>query len=220
MAYVAISNDLKRDVRDCINNLHRAELGSMSGFDKFPGEITADPEALQLIKATIWGDMLDLEGRLAKYNFKTRVDLQVHYTDEDGSVHTREVQIDNVELPCFARSDKNFHNYYMDVSVNASQHPVFERIAEVDRSHRECNTRWATVISQVTTFVSKCKSLNEAIKLWPDVQRYTPKEYLDRVAKKVDKSSNKSEAADALAAIDVDMVNTSLVLARMSGAQV
>lgn len=220
MAYVAISNDLKRDVRDCINNLHRAELGSMQGFDKFPGEITADTDAMQLIKDALWGDMIDLEGRLAKYNFKSRVDLSVVYTDEDGSTHRREVQIENFDMPCFIRSHKNFHNYYMDVAVNASQHPIFERIAEVHRSHRECNTRWSAVINQVTTFVSKCKSLNEAIKLWPDVQRYVPKEYLDRVAKKVEKSANKSEAANALAAIDVDMVNTSLVLARMSGAQV
>jgi len=69
--------------------------------------------------------------------------------------------------------------------------------------------------------VSKCKSLNEAIKLWPDVQRYVPKQFLDRVAKKAEKSAGAaSQGAEALKGIDVDMVNTSVVLARMAGATV
>jgi DNA polymerase elongation subunit (family B) len=106
----------------------------------------------------------------------------------------------------------------LDLKIDTGLHPLLIEARDLAVLRRECSKRWTKVQDQVLKFLGSCKSLNEAIKLWPDVRRYIPKDYLKRVDTKVEKTKTKSSGADALAGMDMDMVNTSLVLARMAGA--
>jgi hypothetical protein len=47
---------------------------------------------------------------------------------------------------------------------------------------------------------------------------YVPKDYLDRVAEKVEAKPKESRAADALKNLDTNLAVSSAVIARMSGA--
>jgi hypothetical protein len=62
-----------------------------------------------------------------------------------------------------------------------------------------------------------CKSLNEALKLWPDVRIYIPKEFLERVERKVERTTN-SGGAEAIKKVDTDAAVSAAAIARMMGA--
>lgn len=226
MAYVAVSNELHRDIVNRIRGMCGAETQTLPNYEEVNKTIAASQEISELVRTKLWGDLRDLESRLLKHNKVTRVDLQVVYDmthpREPNITVTRkvEVQLPGFAVPCFV-IPQGYGNAYLELKVKPDDHPLFQQMVDIALIRAECSDRWSKVEEQVTGFVSKCKSLNEAIKLWPDVQRYVPKQFLDRVAKKAEKSASAaSQGAEALKGIDVDMVNTSVVLARMAGATV
>lgn len=74
----------------------------------------------------------------------------------------------------------------------------------------EINMRWQRISEQVTSFIRSSKSLNEAVKLWPDVRLYIPPQYLTRLDTKVAKSTT-SRAAEVLKQIDTDSATAAVV---------
>jgi len=96
----------------------------------------------------------------------------------------------------------------------------FQTCYEYAQRVKEINTRWKKVIDQVSEFMQSCKSLNEALKLWPDLRVYIPKTHLERIEKKSERKASESTAAEVLSRIDTDQIQASAVIARMSGAAV
>jgi hypothetical protein len=68
----------------------------------------------------------------------------------------------------------------------------------------------------VLSFLQHCKSLNEALKLWPDIRIYIPQRYLDK-AETVTKKAKAAEstALEHLKSIDTDNAVASAVMLRM-----
>lgn len=103
--------------------------------------------------------------------------------------------------------------------------PDVPELAEL-RNHyvqvAEIELRWNKVDRQVTKFLGECKSLNEALKLWPQLVSYIPKEYVDKVMEKREQTKTESRAAAMLAAgeVDTDGVTAAAVIARMVGAKI
>ncbi len=219
MSYVSISRDLTHEVGAFIRNLAQLELNSMSSFDRIREDAMKDDAFQHMLDAALWGDLLDLKPRLEKFSFPARVDLQLACSRpvDDGTfdTFTTELQIERFPVPITCKTS----GYgYLDLKIDTGLHPLLIEARDLAVLRRECSKRWEKVQAQVLKFLGSCKSLNEAIKLWPDVRRYIPKDYLKRVDTKVEKTKTKSSGADALAGMDMDMVNTSLVLARMAGA--
>lgn len=219
MSYVSISRDLTSEVGTFIRNLANTELNSMSNFDRIVEDAKTDDAFKQMLDNILWGEYLDLQPRLEKFSTKCRLDIAIACTrtiaDGTFDTFTQELRIDNVSVPLTRKS--NTYGY-LDVAIDPNTHPLLLEARDLALLRRECSKRWEKVQDQVTKFLGSCKSLNEAIKLWPDVRRYVPSDYLKRVDTKVEKTKTKSSGADALAGMDMDMVNTSLVLARMAGA--
>jgi len=220
MSYVSISRDLTLEVSNFITGLANTELNSMSNFDRIVEDINKDESFKQMLDNIMWGEYIDLQPRLETFSLKGRIDLQIACTrtiaDGTFDTFTTELRVNNVSVPVTSKA--KFGYGYMELPIDAEMHPLLLEARELALLRRECSKRWEKVKEQVTKFLGSCKSLNEAIKLWPDVRRYVPTEYLKRVDTKVEKAKTKSSGADALAGMDMDMVNTSLVLARMAGA--
>jgi hypothetical protein len=80
--------------------------------------------------------------------------------------------------------------------------------------------RWDKVDKEILGFLGKCKSVNEALKLWPQIEMYIPTEFINRVNEKHEKSSKgPSAAAAALKDMDTDHLTTAAVISRMTGGQ-
>jgi len=112
-----------------------------------------------------------------------------------------------------------------DVMKHAEKPELVQAWMDVYHAQVECRDRWLKVEKQLLDFLDTCKSLNEALKTLPDIARYVDKHYLDRVEekrtatvskRKVDEEARKAEVLAALAAVEVDVVRTSEVLARMA----
>ena len=219
MSYVSISRDLTQEVGTFIRNLANHELNSMDSLDRIREDAMKDESFRQMLDDVLWGEYIDIKPRLEKFSTKARLDLSLACTRTVGDgtfdTFTTELRIDNVPVPL---TRKNNSYGYLDLAIDTGLHPLLIEARDLAVLRRECSKRWEKVQDQVLKFLGSCKSLNEAIKLWPDVRRYIPTDYLKRVDTKVEKTKTKSAGADALAGVDMDMVNTSLVLARMAGA--
>ena len=107
------------------------------------------------------------------------------------------------------------------VHLTAEAHPLIKEYIDALIIKNEAVARWDGVKLQITSFLESCKTVNKALKLWPDVQRYIPKEYITRVNAVTEKAaSSHNTALDALKNINMDAVTTSTVLARMAGATI
>lgn len=212
MAYVSISQELINEVSNKLGRMRSAELSAMPDTDKFGIELLAAPGGKDYVDSLVWGPLLDIKSRLDAENLTTN--LTVHFQLGKGSVN----------LPSYLIPRRSTNSYYMDVKASMETAPeelraLLRRFEETFTQREECAQRWKTVEKQVKDFLNKCKSLNEALKLWPDVRRYVDTRFLERVEKKVERSASAgSDAAEALKAIDMDTVQASTVLARMAGA--
>lgn len=224
MAYVSISSDLVSTIRSSITTLRETELNSLAPLDKFDEAVKSDQSLKDMIVERQWGDLKDLRDRLSPYDRDVTVKIEIActYLMNGYDVHAkRSMELGVLKLPCFAKYKEHWGSVSLNLEFKSTDHPVFEPLAEVISARDECTRRWKAVEEQVVKFVGECKSLNEAVKLWPDLRRYLDRDYLERLDKKVERTKpEESKAAAALKAVNVDLVNSSVVLARMAGAKV
>ena len=220
MAYAAITKTLINEVESKIRNMRAAEINSMGHANNVLEYIAADPVFRSQMIDLLWEPERDLRARLQQYNKKATVMVTATNVRENGLEQIAQVQFQADDVPVIAK----FSGYAQDrvlMTVGAAAHPRLPEAFDLMVNHTEANNRWNAVNEQVVSFLNNCKSANEAMKLWPDVARYFPKETIDKVNQKTEKAvRGESNALEALKALDFDSINTSTVLARMAGAQV
>ena len=86
--------------------------------------------------------------------------------------------------------------------------------AEQGAELEQISKKWSKTEEQVMLFLGKCKSLNEAIKLWPQVALYVDEEDMERFNRKVERKAR----ADALDGIDTDELTAHAIAAKLAGA--
>lgn len=227
MAYAAITHTLKAEVTNKISNMKVAELNTMVDSDSLLKSITENTDLRDHAVNLLWNKTEpDLRDRLSKYNkeasIKFRISMPVEYSN-NGEMRLIIGDFKSARLvPCMVEAVSGYGARTAEpVDIDFAYHPLLAEYAEAFKNRVECNNRWDSVRTQVNNFLSSCKSVNEALKLWPDVVRYLSKQTIDKVNEKsVKQTRDASTALAALQAIDRDQANTSAVLARMAGATV
>jgi hypothetical protein len=213
MAYVAISGALIEDVQDQIKKLRGSEVKTIPEVTRYM-KMTAIPEDLELL---VWGQHNNLRDVIPHEWKREREDitLRVDYVSAEGTEQRIECQINFVgsRLVC----PPNAGGYYHTIIVDANYHLVAPYVAYAKQVH-EIDERWDKVKEQIIKFLKGCKSLNEALKLWPDVRIYIPKQYIERIERKVERASADSSALDILKSIDTDGAVAAAVGARLASA--
>jgi hypothetical protein len=103
------------------------------------------------------------------------------------------------------------------VSPEVSAQYGMDKLIKYKADHEAIVERYRKVREDVATFLNKCRSLNEALKLWPAIAAYVDKDYVEKVNEVKPKGERRiSEAMDALAKIDVDAVQATAVAARLA----
>ena len=226
MAYVAITSNLVNSVRNNIVHLCTAETRTAPDPSQLIQELKRDSSVVQRVIDRLWEPERDLRERLSRYD--REIDLRLvavrPYYDETNSTTTHtaiELDFGKHKVPCFATVVGS--GYYPRVDLRVTEDfdarlvEVFDQLAV----RREIDNRWEAVAEQVVKFLESCKSLNEAVKLWPDVTRYLNRDHKERLEHNAPKKAKEeSSAIAALKAMDFDTINASTVLARMSGAKV
>lgn len=211
MTIVNITDKLLCCVSDVINEMKLAECKPFNQS----GQMTLNPDS-PFVQKLLWGDLQVVRAQVPDtwVGSAQRVWGNVSITNEDGQVVTEGLRLD-------------FRNYipmpvmYSNQTVTPALDPEAGEIQPYAQNMRETETlkiKWGKVRVQVTEFLQTCKSLNEGLKIWPQLSMYIPKEYLDRVAAdKVKKAAPVSSAAAAFAAMDTNLLISSAVTARLSG---
>jgi sugar-specific transcriptional regulator TrmB len=101
--------------------------------------------------------------------------------------------------------------------MNTCPTPLAEDFLKWSKEMSAIEARWLKVRKQIVNFLKSCKSLNEALKLWPDVRIYIPDEFIKRVERKVEREVSISKAASALANVDTDAAISAAMTARLMG---
>jgi len=167
----------------------------------------------------VWGEHMHLANQMPQEwkKYKDEVELRVDIPRGDGTSYKidRTMRlVGGIHMMC----PPDTPNYGFRIQVPADHELMAEYVAyhmQVD----EVKQRWKKVSEEIDRFLRNCKSLNEALKLWPDVRIYIPKEFIDRVEHKAERSAATSTALDVLKSIDTDGAVAAAVGARLAAAR-
>lgn len=215
MAFVGISGNLLDNVHRVIDRMCDAEVKTV--YQDFTYVVTTDSDWFVLQS---WGNNLHLRDQIPQewmttdhHSARFRVNLAEH-----GEC-CFDVEMPN-RLACFPPKYSSYDAFTIDES-DSSIPPSVKEMIENRRLVLDIRNRWDGIQNQVRDFLKNCKSLNEALKLWPELEHYIPKDYVERVLEKRQRSTPvASKAAEILGQIDTQAVVASAVIARMAGATV
>ena len=217
MAYVGISGELITNVENHISRMRNKEREAFAT----PNGIFELSEAPQEVVALLWGEYAHLQQLLpgAWMCKNTGVDLHLNYTLDDSPDANKYSTTFTVKYSKQLMAPPGTSSYRHDISVpvNTCPIPQAEDFLKWSKEMSAIEERWAKVRKQIVNFLKSCKSLNEALKLWPDVRIYIPDEFIKRVERKVEREVTMSRAASALADVDTDAAISAAMTARLMG---
>lgn len=220
MAHVAISRDFLNRVDNKIDRMQAAELKAIGAEPK-----VVMPTESQVMLETLWGANLHLRKQIPdtwrNRSNCARVHFNTKTTRLNSDGETVPVSMSVTVQPTAGEfdfpPDANWHTARM---LSDRDHPDFREVVAYGDAKAEIEIRWHTVRTKVTEFFKSCKSMGEAVKLWPDCKVYIDDEDIKRFEKKVVKTASQdSDAAKVLAGLNTDELMGAAVVARLSGAQ-
>lgn len=218
MAYVAISTSLIDSVRTTVQQKRNAEISTIPAPSR--ASYVAQPTEREVFLEQFWGSHRGLLEQMPESwmrrldNINGRCSYVVPNPDNPADTITgmvsREVQFrPALMLP------PNAETYGVHFELR-QENPIIADFVAYDAQIKAIHQRWRKVESDVVAFLRSCKSLNEALKLWPDVRIYVPQSYLDRAEEKAAKTkAAESRALEVLKSIDTDAAISSAVMVRI-----
>jgi hypothetical protein len=212
--YVAITKQLVADTSDLIRSMAKREASllpqpALGQLDEFR----------QYVLNHLWGQHMHLMADMPKdwMGEAASMVLEVRYRDETGCSWV------NNEHPTFTVPIKippKISSYSVRATIQREE-TSGELRAELDKgiAIHEHYRRWDKNRVKVIEFIENCKSLNEALKLWPAVALYIPKQYLSKAEEKRGRGESEkreSGAADILKSINTDELTAAAVGARLA----
>lgn len=212
--YVAVSKELIQSIEDKIAKLKENE---QNAIEKVPYRIEL-PSDDPVIMSLVWGQHIALKNMIPhEWKFKAnRVDFTTKTVEGQSLEFQVECTTDMFDCPYNKNARDGYQTKYYETNIS-NDHPMIAEYLAYRQKVSANDLKWKTVKSQVLQFIGQCKSLNEALKLWPDLRLYVKDSYLERIDKKVEKSKDESKALDALKNIDTDLAISAYVGARFAG---
>lgn len=222
MATVYITDDLIKRVKQRISTMRMAERESdLPDIDK-----TAYVDASHLFNIGCWGAQhVHLINLIPKDWLSKNIDANITiagWTDEAVSLKA------NLRFNCmtFAYNRPN-DSYYTksDSELTLDELRAFpeETIGRAELLQRwddavfelSINSKWLKVEDDIVEFLKKCKSLNEAIKLFPNVAMYIHYEDMERFNRKIERVSQRK---DIVKSYDTDGLTAAAIAAKLAEA--
>ncbi|MFM1990262.1 MAG: hypothetical protein RJA99_3219 [Pseudomonadota bacterium] len=236
MALVRISRQLISDVETRCNVMRNAEVNEQD----YPStERQGSAPELATIQAFMWGDHEHLRTLMPTDWCAVANDFSVTttYRHDDGHLETTAPVTFTfsslMTLP--PKTSLGYRNgKYNCAQVNV-QYEVIEQAFEdpkhphhmvacavmaiVDREKRQrkIETVWRVRVANLKDFLGKCKSLNEAIKLWPQVKLYVPQSYIDTVETPVVRTQAAARKEKVTEGLDTDGLTAAAIAAKLAG---
>jgi hypothetical protein len=221
MATVGITKELRDRVGSVIRNMERREIKS----DVPDYEQNYNVDATYLYHYGCWGkEYMHLvhdipHDWLAKVT-ESRISLRGSL--DDGRILSTNVHFTG--LNAFQRPSDSYYSKGSSVvnledlrampEVVAGRAELLKRWDEAVQVHY-INERWAKILNDIDEFLDKCKTLNEAVKLFPGVRLYIHADDLERLDRKVERASQRRKIVEELA---VDELTAAAIASKLMGA--
>lgn len=220
MALVRITTKLVDEVRNQCEHMRVAEVNQyVGGFDTtFSGQLNNE-----FLERMLWGEHLHLANQIPE-KWLTKSDslsAELNKKNEEGQI-TASLSINFRDVKIRLRPGYAGYNRLM-INMNALDQyadtfTIIEQLRESMDKHirtMEISRKWDKTKEEVTVFLRKCKSLNEAIKLFPAIVMYVPKSYQAEVERKI--TREKVDRSDLLSDAQAEELTAAAVAARLAG---
>ena len=204
MAYVAISGELIDRVKHKTQEMSRKELKTIGDVPN-----TGFNADAKFIEDITWGEHVHLKSILPEEFTQQLGTLDVLFEVEGNKQRTA---LQFLKVGNFPPKMVTYIPFKPDWDA-----PELSTLRAWFTTKNEIQQRWKETEEKIVNFLRSCKSLNEAIKLWPDVALYVMESDIERMGVKREKVKE-SKALEALKELDTDALVSNVVIARMSGA--
>lgn len=219
MATVYITQELSSRVSDVIKRMRDADITTQNADTGRPIEL----DTSEFLTKAMWGEHLHLKDQLPSEWLSINSGPTMTITmpaDEDGKQVKHMIGFRNqkvINRPNHDRwSEPKIECTKAFLDANVDMTGVLNILGYIDRMelNNEIKAKWSKVEQDVLLFLGKCKSLNEALKLWPGVKLYIPSEYIRRVEHKVERKVREKEIKESVA---TDELTAAAIAARLAG---
>jgi hypothetical protein len=202
--HVGITQELKSDVSNRIRNFFRRKAYQLEfGCEALSQTYTMNREH-PMLSRIIWGEHEHLLALMPKQWCKRmtsdfEVQVQTKVPGQESFSKLRIKVKNNAEMvapPGF--------EYFRDHTIPYDLCPETKKYFDLHIREQTFESHWQKINSDVREFLNSNKSLNAAIKAWPELRAYIPSDYLARVDKKPERKAQQEKAEQVLASIDRD----------------
>jgi hypothetical protein len=222
MATVYITQELINRVKSKINGMRRAERNSdVPNIDK-----NAAVDASQLFNTGCWGaEHAHLINLIPKEWLAKMEDATISITGvvDDGRHLSTGVRFNGLKSAYSRPKDSYYTKTDSELTIEYVRSLPEETLGRAELLQRwnesiialDIDSRWAKVETDITEFLKKCKSLNEAVKLFPGVRMYLHREDTERLDRKVERQSQRKAIVEA---VDTEGLTAAAIAAKLAEA--
>jgi hypothetical protein len=222
MATVGITKELRDRTRVVIEHMRKAERASdLPEVDK-----SYSTDASMLYNIGCWGaEHVHLLESIPKGWLTKAVDANINiqgWTDE-GVLLKTSVRFTGMKFAYQRPNDSYCNHGVSELTVDAlrafseetpGRSELLQRWddALVDRA---INVRWEKVKNDIDEFLQKCKSLNEAVKLFPGVRMYIHRDDIERLERKLERPAQRAKIVESY---DTEGLTAAAIAAKLAAA--
>lgn len=222
MATVGITKELINRVKTKINGMRKAERANdLPDIDK-----NYSIDASKIYNIGCWGaDHVHLLESIPKdwLTKSPEANVTIHgWTDEAIQLKTS-VRFTGMTF-AYQRPRDNYYNR-ADSELSLDQVRAFpeetpgraELLQRWDDAviEKAIDARWAKVEADITEFLGKCKTLNEAVKLFPGVRMYIHYEDIQRLERKLERPTQRAKIVEDM---DTEGLTAAAIAAKLAAA--
>jgi hypothetical protein len=224
MATVIITKDLRDRVAAKINVMRNAELKA----DCPQHETTLNIDISEMFNKLAWEGQEHLIKVIPNNWLKKTKDasLTLCVTVDDGGAVSHRVNVSGLSN-AWCKPNPEYYGSTDRISLSETtllefsdetlgKAELLERMQLVKQVH-EIDKRWQKVAADVDSFLQKCKSLNEGVKLFPNIRAYIGAKDLERLDVK---PPPKAERQDIVADLDTEALTASAMAFKLMGQKI
>ena len=193
MATVGITKELRQRTGNVIDKMRRAEIAAdLPDYEK-----TYSMDAAHLYHVGCWGaEHLHLLDKIPKDWLAQQKTVGISIISSDNN----KTKIEFTGVTGYARPSKDYwNNPSSTLTIDELKALPDDMLGKAEALKRwddhviveEMNTRGAKVAADIDDFLLKCKSLNEAVKLFPTVRMYIDKTDIERLERKIERPAQR-----------------------------
>jgi 5S rRNA maturation endonuclease (ribonuclease M5) len=222
MATVYITKELTNRVSTKINSMRRSERNAdLPNFDK---NILVD--ASHLFNIGCWGvQHVHLINQIPKDWLARMEDASIHVQGvlDDGRNLTTTARFNGMKSAYARPKDSYYSKTDSELTVSFLRSLPEDTVGRAELLQRwdeaiiamDIDAKWEKVEKDILEFLKKCKSLNEAVKLFPNVTMYIHSEDMERLNRKVERQSQRKLIVESY---DTDGLTAAAIAAKLAEA--